>query len=318
MNKLKNKLTKLATDIREYAGVRRKVYAGRLCQMMNVKQFGDDAAVIDVGLEDEYILFAADGVWETVLEADPWWGGFVSILVNVHDIYAMGGKPLYASDIMSFVTEDDFRQMVEGIRNASQKYSVPVITGHIHPFASQNSISVSMVGKVKKESLIRSNTASPGDDIVVAIDTEGEQHPKLRYNFDSTKKDPEVLMTQLESMVELGRRKAVTAGKDISNAGVVGTAAMMLEVSGVGGGIDIQALPKPENVSLEDWLKTYPGCGFVVAAEDGEEAVRIFRKHGLDAAVVGQVDDSKRVRIRAEGREATVFDFSRESMLGLK
>lgn len=311
-------LDRLAAEIREYAGVRRKVYAGKLCQMMGVKQFGDDAAVIDAGLEEEYILFAADGVWETVLEADPWWGGFVSILVNVHDIYAMGGKPLYASDIMSFVNEDDFRLMVEGIREASQKYGVPVITGHIHPFASQNSISVSMIGLVSKQSLITSNTARPGDEIVVAVDTDGEPHPKLRYNFNSTRKRAEILRTQLESMVELGKRKAVTAGKDISNAGVVGTAAMMLEVSGAGGVIDVLALPRPENVELGDWLKTYPGCGFVVTAEDGEEAVKIFRKHGLDAQVVGKVDDTRKVRIRAEDQEATVFDFEKESMLGLR
>lgn len=310
-------LKKLAAEIREYAGVRRKIYAGKFCRMMGVRQFGDDAAVIDAGLEDEYVLFAADGVWETVLEADPKWGGFVSILVNVHDIFAMGGRPLYASDIMSFVTEKDFSLMVEGMREASLKYGVPVVTGHIHPFASQNSISVSMVGVVGKESLIRSNTARPGDEIVVAVDTEGEQHPKLRYNFDSTRKEPEVLRTQLESMVELGRRKLVTAGKDISNAGVVGTVAMMLELSGAGGVIDILALPRPRNVSLEDWLKTYPGCGFVVTAEDGEEAARVFRKHGLDAEVVGRVDDTRKVKIKAEDQEATVFDFQRESMLGL-
>ena len=318
MNMPKNKLKKLATDIKEYAGVKRKVYAGRLCQMMKVKQFGDDAAIIDVGLEDEYVLFAADGVWETVIEADPRWGGFVSILVNVHDIYAMGGKPLYASDIMSFVTEDDFRLMVEGVREASQKYGVPVITGHVHPFASHNSISVSMVGRVEKQSLIRSNTAKPGDEIVVAVDTDGEQHPKLRYNFDSTGKEPDVLKTQLESMVELGRKKAVTAGKDISNAGVVGTAAMMLEVSGAGGFIDILALPKPEKVELRDWLKTYPGCGFVVTAEDGEEAVKIFRKHGLEAAIVGRVDETRKVRLKAEVEEVIVFDFDKESVLGLR
>ncbi len=313
-----NMLKKLAAEVREYAGVGRKVYAGRFCQMLNVKQFGDDAAVVDLGLEDKYLLFAADGVWEAVLEADPWWGGFVSILVNVHDIFAMGGRPLYASDIMSFVTEQDFKLMVEGMREASIKYDVPVITGHIHPFASHSSISVSMVGIVEKQNLIRSNTARPGDEIVVAVDVDGEQHPKLRYNFDSTRKNPEVLRAQLESMVELGKKKAVTAGKDISNAGVVGTVAMMLEVSGVGGVIDVLALPKPENVSLEDWLKTYPGCGFVVTAEDGEEVVKIFRKHRLDAAVVGSVDETRRVRLKAEGEEVTVFDFHKSSVLGLR
>ena len=286
--------------------------------MMNVGQFGDDAAVIDAGLENEYLLFAADGVWETVLEADPRWGGFVSILVNIHDIYAMGGRPLYASDIMSFVKEADFKLMVEGMREACIKYGVPVITGHIHPFASHNSISVSMVGKVQKECLIRSNTAKPGDDIVVAVDTVGKQHPKLRYNFDSTGKEPEILIGQLESMVEAGRRGVVTAGKDISNAGVVGTTAMMLEVSGVGGTINILEIPRPEDVSLSDWLKTYPGCGFVVTAQDGEEAVKVFKRHKLDAEVIGRVDDTKSLRIKAEGYEVTVFDFSRDSVLGLK
>ena len=47
-------------------------------------------------------------------------------------------------------------------------------------------------------------------------------------------------------MQEIGSRKLVTAGKDISNPGIIGTLGMLLEVSGKGADIDLTQIPKPD------------------------------------------------------------------------
>jgi len=175
-----------------------------------------------------------------------------------------------------------------------------------------------MIGLARKGCVIRSNTARDGDDIVVAVDLDGKPRTGLPYNFDSTDKDPSVLIKQFDSMVELAEKKLVNAGKDISNAGVIGTIAMMLETSGKGATVEIDRIPKPENVDLTQWLLSYPACGFCVTTDRTDDVVDIFKKHGLSASVIGKVDSSRVLRLRFGSEEDVFMDFERESIFGLK
>lgn len=51
--------------------------------------FGDDAAAINIG-NDLLMLMATDGIWGSLMDINPWWSGYCSVLVNVNDIAAMG------------------------------------------------------------------------------------------------------------------------------------------------------------------------------------------------------------------------------------
>ena len=53
---------------------------------------GDDCAAIPDG--DGYLLFAMEGFVDDFVEAMPWFAGYCGVMVNVSDIYAMGGRPL--------------------------------------------------------------------------------------------------------------------------------------------------------------------------------------------------------------------------------
>lgn len=50
---------------------------------------GDDCAAIADG--DGYLLLAAEGLLPQFLASDPWFAGWSAVMVNVSDIYAMGG-----------------------------------------------------------------------------------------------------------------------------------------------------------------------------------------------------------------------------------
>ena len=88
----------IARAVREYEGVRRKHAIGEMVRAVRIDSpgilasFGEDAAVIEHG--NEVLLLAADGIWSRLMEADPYWAGYCSVLVNIHDIAAMGGRPI--------------------------------------------------------------------------------------------------------------------------------------------------------------------------------------------------------------------------------
>jgi hypothetical protein len=207
------------------------------------------------------------------------------------------------------------------MRKGIEKFGIPVVGGHIHPDAPSDSLDIMIIGRARRDGVIYSSTARGGDSIVVAVDLDGKIHPTFSFNWDTTSsKDRKVLLKQMESMKELGERKLVTAGKDISNPGVIGTIGMLLEVSQKGGEIYVDRVPRPEGMSLSHWVKVYPGMGFIVTCREEvrEEVIDIFRKHGLEAEGVGKVTNNKRMYlIHGEEREL-LFDFNSESIFGFE
>ena len=315
MSDRKTDLKRVIAELKNYPGLTRKMYAGTFKSVVG-EFFGEDAGFY--GLDNCEIVLTSDGVWHRVLEKDLYWGGFVSVLVNVHDVYAMGARPLMAVNVISARSVDELEEMKRGMEDALRIFGVRMVKGHVHPDARVNAVDVAMVGIAEKGRIVRSSTARHGEKIIVAVDTLGKPHSSLPYNFDSTKKDPETLIRQFESMVRLAKEGLAGSGKDISNAGVLGTIAMLLETSGKGGWVDLERIPRPDDVGVLQWLKTYPACGFVVTTENAGKVVGIFREHGLEAEVIGEVDDSGIFRLRMDGKEEVFFDFSRESVFGLR
>ena len=112
----------IAKVVREYEGVRRKHTIGEMVRALKidaphvVASFGEDAAVIEHN--GEALLLAADGIWGRLMEADPYWAGYCSVLVNIHDIAAMGGHPIAMVDIFSIAKTTVQEQVVKGARES--------------------------------------------------------------------------------------------------------------------------------------------------------------------------------------------------------
>lgn len=318
-------LESLAAELRGFVGVTRKKQIGELISYFPVESeriiasFGEDAAVIDDG--EEVMLLAADGIWSRLMEVDPEWSGYCAVLVNVHDIAAMGGWPVAMVDVLSVNSREVSDAVLRGLQKGIEKFRVPIIGGHLHPDTPYSALDVAILGKARKDSVILSSTARPGEVVIAAADLDGKVHPRFNINFDSTSfKDRDTLLRQLGAMRELGEAGIVKAGKDISNPGMLGTLGMLLETSGVGAVVDVDAILIPKGLDLQSWLKMYPGMGFVVTTrpENAEEVMKIFSRRGLTPAVIGRVVEDRRLVIRSGKDEAVLFDFEKECVTGIR
>jgi len=317
-------LESLASQLRGFVGITRKKQIGNLMQFFPIESeriiasFGEDAAVIDDG--EEVMLLAADGIWSKLMEVDPEWSGYCSVLVNVHDIAAMGGWPVAMVDVLSVDNQEIADRVLRGMKKAIEKFHVPIIGGHLHPDTPYSALDVAILGKAKKNAMILSSTAKAGEVVVAAADMDGQAHPRFAINFDSTSfKDSKTLLTQLGCMQELGERGLVKAGKDISNPGLLGTLGMLLETSKGGAVVDVEASPVPAGLELASWLKMYPGMGFVVTTqpENAEKVLEVFERRGLTARVIGQVTDARKLVIRQGSEETVLFDLEKECVTGI-
>ena len=314
------RLRDLARELREYRGVSRKSevsdLASRLLRVPEgdlLASIGEDAAAIDYG--DRVLLLAADGIMEDLISTDPYWAGYCSVLVNVNDIAAMGGMPLALVDIISCSDNDVRERIVEGLSHASDKFGVPVVGGHLHPDTTYSAIDVAVLGETDTQHMVRSSGAVVGHDILFAMDLDGRFTPRIPYSWDtSSMKDTDEARRGLASMHAVA--PMISAGKDISNPGSLGSAGMLLEASGAGGRVDVNSIPRPDNVELVQWLKAYQGCGFVVTCEptQTESVAREFSRRGLTATACGSVEDGNRMSIESEGNREVLFDFSTDTL----
>ena len=69
-------------------------------------------------------------------------------------------------------------------------------------------------------------------------------------------------------------------------------------------------IPRNESVSWEDWLRSYPGSGFVFTApeEKCEYIKEYLAKYSIEAEVVGEVTDSNSLILNYQDQQAEVFN----------
>jgi putative methanogenesis marker protein 2 len=314
------KVEDIVTHVREYRGVTRKNAVSAITEALLsppggivIATHGEDAAAVEYG--GMVLLLATDGILEDLVDKDPYWAGYCSVLVNVNDIAAMGGMPLALVDVLSTSDDGKAALIVDGMRDAGEKFGVPIVGGHHHPDTDYTAVDVAILGETDREHLVLSSGARPGHEIIFAVDMEGRFTPGVPYSWDTTSlKDPEDVRRCIGSMHAVAPR--LSAGKDVSNPGALGTLGMLLEASGAGATVDVEAIPRPDGIGLLQWISAYQGCGFVVTCEEAsrEHVVGEFSRRGLTAAVCGAVEEGSRLVIRYEDAEAELFDLSRDTL----
>lgn len=143
-----------------------------------VKGIGDDAAVIDIG--EEYLVLSTDmlveGIHFDLTYAPLQHVGYKAIVVNVSDIAAMNARPeqvtvsLGLSNRFSVEAVD---ALYDGIRQACADYKVDLVGGDTTTSRSGLILSISVVGRVKKENVVYRSGAKPNDIICATGDLGG-------------------------------------------------------------------------------------------------------------------------------------------------
>jgi selenophosphate synthetase-related protein len=323
---LSTDLDAICRTVRSYPGLTRKQAVGDVFAALRdshrfgdaLPNYGDDAAVMP--WQDGYLLLAADGMMTGLLVNEPYAAGKAAVMVTVNDIYAMGGRPIGLVNVLASGDAAQRATIVEGIAKGCAKLQVPMLGGHLHPDAPADlpALSVAILGHATQ--LLRSHLAVAGDALVIAVDLTGRPGCKSVGSWDANSgKTPEQLRARLEIMPRIAEAGLARAAKDISNAGLLGTAAIMMENSGTGAVIDVEAVPRPAAVPFEAWIKAFQSYGFILAVHrrNADAVVDRFTRRHITAAVVGEVTAAPTVVLRTGTDTRTLFDFGREAITGI-
>lgn len=306
---------------RDLAAVMRSLAAalpGGARDMAQAVAVGDDCAALPVnGIDgaEGYLLFAIEGLVADFIEAKPWFAGYSAVMVNVSDIYAMGGRPLAVVDAIWGRGMDTSAQVFQGMAAASAAYGVPIVGGHSNQRNDSEQLAVAILGRADK--LLTSFDARPGDALVMAIDLRGAFVDPFPYWNASTEAPPERLRADLELLPELAESGLCDTAKDISMAGAIGSALMLAECSRVGAVIDVEAIPRPAGAPLPRWLGAFPSYGYVLSVRPAHlrEVLARFRARGIAAEVVGEVHAGSALMLRDDSDTELLWDWQAQPFI---
>ena len=207
---------------------------------------GDDAAVYQIN-EDTALIATVD--FFPPITDDPYEFGAIAAANSLSDVYAMGGRPLLALNVVGFPASLDkgiLGRILQGGYAKAAEAECLIAGGHTVD-DPEPKYGLSVIGVVTPGQQVSNAGAQPGDALVLSkpigtgiITTAGKQGVV----------DPEVMAGAVATMAALNRpgaaamtRVGVNAATDITGFGLLGHLKSMVKGSGVGAEISLSAVP---------------------------------------------------------------------------
>ena len=237
----------------------------------------DDAGVYK--LSDDLALIHTIDFFTPIVD-DPYTFGQIAVANALSDVYAMGGKPLTAMNVVCFpIHTMDISILQEILRGGLDKMreaKVILVGGHSVEDAELK-YGLSVTGTIHPEHIITNSGAKPGDKLILTkpLGT-GIINTAIKAKMASKQSIAKVTqtMTTLNNVAsEIMQVVGVNSCTDITGFGFLGHACEMLQESAVG--MVIHASLIPFFSEAEDYAKTglIPG---------GTHRNRKFRSHQIE------------------------------------
>jgi len=208
---------------------------------------GDDAAVWRLD-DDRALIATADFITPVVDDARTW--GRVAAANAVSDVYAMGGRPLLALNLVGWNTEalssDLLSEVLLGGEDIARRAGFVIAGGHTID-DPEPKYGMAVIGEVHPDRLLTNAGLRPGDHLVLTKPLGiGVITTALKRGMVS---DP-VLQTALDSMTRLNAEAAqvaldagATGATDVTGFGLLGHLGRMAAESGVDVEVTVADVP---------------------------------------------------------------------------
>jgi selenide,water dikinase len=213
----------------------------------------DDAGVYRIG-EECALVETTDII--TPLVDDPWLFGAIAACNALSDVFAMGGRPVTAMNLVFYpacaISPEILREILAGGAAKIREAGACLVGGHTVE-DDELKYGLAVTGLVHPDRVIRNSTARPGDVLVLTkpigtgIISTGI---KAEMVSDATVDEACRWMTTLNDvaariMTECG----ANAGTDVTGFGLIGHASEMARGAGVTLVLDLNAVPIMHGVS---------------------------------------------------------------------
>jgi phosphoribosylformylglycinamidine synthase len=288
---------------------------------------GENAGIVDLGAGIAAVFKMESHNHPSYVE--PYQGAATGVGGILRDIFTMGARPIASLDSLRFGTPEHPRTrylvngVVAGIAGYGNSIGVPTVGGELYFHPSYNGnilVNVFTVGITRREKIYRGSASGPGNPVLYVGSKTGRDGihgasllASSEFDSGSESKRPTVQVGDpftekllLEACLEAMKQPGMVVGiQDMGAAGLTCSTVEMAARAGTGMDLDLDKVPLREDgmTPYEIMLSESQERMLLVATPQAEPRIRsIFGKWDLDAAVVGRVTDTGRVRVTFRGK----------------
>src|SRR5271163_1613590 len=285
---------------------------------------GENAGVIDIG-DGLAVVFKMES-HNHPSYIEPYQGAATGVGGILRDVFTMGARPIACLNALSFgdpkhpKTRRLVGGVVAGIGGYGNSFGVPTVGGEVrfHRRYDDNCLVNAMaVGIAEKDKIFYAKATGVGMPIVYLGSKTGRDGihgasmASAEFGADAQEKRPTVQVGDpfsekllLEACLEIMAKDCVIAIQDMGAAGLTCSAVEMGAKGGLGVMLDLDKVPCRESgMSAYEMMlsESQERMLMVLKPEKEKVAAAIFRKWGLDFAVVGETTPTKRFLVRHGG-----------------
>jgi phosphoribosylformylglycinamidine synthase len=285
---------------------------------------GENAGVIDIG-DGLAVVFKMES-HNHPSYIEPYQGSATGVGGILRDVFTMGARPIACLNALSFGDPSNSKTrhlvagVVGGIGGYGNSFGVPTVGGEVrfHRRYDGNCLVNAMaVGLAEKDKIFYSAASGVGMPIVYLGSKTGRDGihgatmASAEFGADAEEKRPTVQVGDpfsekllLEACLEIMAKGCVIAIQDMGAAGLTCSAVEMGAKGDLGVTLDLDKVPCRETgMSAYEMMlsESQERMLMVLRPEKEKEAEAIFRKWGLDFAVVGETTPTKRFIVRHAG-----------------
>ncbi len=285
---------------------------------------GENAGVIDIG-DGQAVVFKMES-HNHPSYIEPYQGATTGVGGILRDVFTMGARPIACLNALSFGAPEHPKTrhlvsgVVAGVGGYGNSFGVPTVGGQVrfHTRYDGNILVNAMAVGLAEASKIFYAAASGVNMPIVYLGSKtgrdgihGASMASAEFDDDSAEKRPTVQVGDpfaekllLEACLEIMEADCVIAIQDMGAAGLTCSAVEMGAKGDLGVDLDLDAVPTRETgMSAYEMMlsESQERMLMVLKPEKEKEAEAIFRKWGLDFAVVGYTTPSKRFVVKHGG-----------------
>ena len=286
---------------------------------------GENAGVVDIGEGLAAVFKIESHNHPSFIE--PCQGAATGVGGILRDIFTMGARPIALLDSLRFGEPDHprtrylFNGVVSGIAGYGNCVGVPTVGGDIYFDACYNGnilVNVFCLGLARADRIFLGRASGAGNAVIYAGSKTGRDGihgasmASAEFDDSTEEKRPTVQVGDpftekllLEACLEIMKQDWIVGVQDMGAAGLTSSSFEMADRAGMGLQLNLDQVPLRETGmnAYEIMLsESQERMLFVIRAGHEQEALDLFRKWDLDAAVIGRVVEGDSVMIRHHGQ----------------
>ncbi|WID98307.1 phosphoribosylformylglycinamidine synthase subunit PurL [Bosea vestrisii] len=285
---------------------------------------GENAGVIDIG-DGLAVVFKMESHNHPSF-IEPYQGATTGVGGILRDVFTMGARPIAVLDALRFgdpshpKTRHLVSGVVAGIGGYGNSFGVPNVggaTGFHRRYDGNNLVNAMAVGLARTDEIFYAKASGVGKAIVYLGSKTGRDGihgatmASAAFGEGAEEKRPTVQVGDpfaekllLEACLEIMAAGHVDAIQDMGAAGLTCSAVEMGAKGDLGVELDLNAVPcREDQMSAYEMMLSESQERMLMVIKPGHEepAEAIFRKWGLDFAVVGKTTDTLRFVVKHDG-----------------